>query len=337
MHDAILIADHYQRLKEATERHQKVDPNREAQGLSMLIKPFGRYDRRIAIVNQDDSEGLTAYQRAGFETLAVNGNRPTELRRFIQQIDASLETAPPKHLVIASTDPAFSLLCARTARNRQTAVAVWAPANCVPPELTDPAFGFRPLEELLPDLKVSRLDIRLDYENLHIGLQRRGSPPEPKHLVEAVKAAVSDLGEIITITAYGDWSALAQGGSNDIQRELALLGVETRYQVNIRGKNSADMKIADDIRTLVEKDSGAPDAVDAIVLGTCDRDFRPSVESAKARGKRIVLLALQGGLSRELERVATEVRYLDKHLTITPAQSSTEALPLQAKCSATID
>jgi hypothetical protein len=137
--------------------------------------------------------------------------------------------------------------------------------------------------------------------------------------MEAIRQAVDDLGEIITVTGYADWGELNRhhGGSNvNWQRELTLAGGESRYVVNQHGKNTADMKIADDIRTLVEHDPGGGGAIDTIVLATMDRDFRPIVETAQRRGKKVIVLALEGGLSRELEGAASEVRYLNKYLKL---------------------
>lgn len=334
MHDVTLIVDQYQRYKESHQRGQRLDPAYEAQGLSQLIKPFGRHERRIAIVSQDDREGLEAYQNAGFETIAMNGNRPREINRFITQINRQLDTTPPQHMILMTTDPTFTLLCDHAVWTKRTNLAVWAPAGDVAPELTDPEYGYRPLEELLPSIRVPRVDIRLDFENLYLGLVQRGWTAGPQALVEAVRAEAASLGQITNFLAYGDWGLLSKDSNLDLQRELALLGVETRYQVNMRGKNSADMKIADDIRTLMERDESSPDAADIILLGTCDRDFRPLIETARQRGKRLVVLGLENGISRLLQSSAGEVRYVDQRLTLAAAPArpagQLEALALRA-------
>jgi uncharacterized LabA/DUF88 family protein len=314
MDDVILIVDQQERHKKATSHNQKIDPTLEAQGLSTLIKPLGRRSRRIAIVAQEDDKGLMAYQTAGFETIALNGNRPSEIRKFIKQMHNVLDTTPPKHMVLVTTDVEFDALCDHAARSHETDLSVWAPSQDVPLELTDQSYGYRALEELLPEIKIARVAIRLDYENLHIGLEQQGWPTAPKMVIDAIKAEVADVGEIGSIVAYADWTQLAKGSGVDLQRELSLVGVEPRYQLSMRGKNSADMRLADEIRTLLEKSPDAPDAVDVVVLGTRDRDFRPLLETARARGKKIVLVTLKDGLSLELQRIASEVRYLDARL-----------------------
>jgi hypothetical protein len=128
---------------------------------------------------------------------------------------------------------------------------------------------------------------------------------------------MQDLGEVVTVTAYGDFDELTRchPGVN-WQRELTLANAESRYVINQRGKNTADMKIADDIRTLVEQDTSGGSAIDIIGLATMDRDFRHIVETAQRRGKKVVVLGLKGRLSRELEGVASQVRYLDDYLNL---------------------
>lgn len=170
--------------------------------------------------------------------------------------------------------------------------------------------------------RVPRLDVRLDFENLYIGLKRMGRPAEPEALINAVRRAVDDLGEITRITAYADWIILDRKNGPQIQRQLELADlVETRYQVNIKNKNSADMRIASDIHDHLEMDGlrPGPSMVDIFVLGTGDRDFRPVVQKIKDRGKKVIVLALKNSLSRLLMSAATEVRYLEDYLIPEPA------------------
>ena len=321
-HDVVQIVDVYPRNLDGHKQTMKIDPDGEAQSLSMLIRPLGRDARKIAIVAKDDERRLLAYQRAGYETHPMNGNRPTELRQFIRHMTAQIKQAAPKHTVLVSDDPEFVHLCDAVATI--TDLSVWANSATVPGELMDPTYGFRPLEELLPNLKIPRIDVRLDLENIFIGLVQRGWRPNLREMIEAIRLVLEDLGEIITITGYADWGELNRhhGGPNaNWQRELTLAGGESRYVVNQHGKNTADMKIADDIRTLVEHEHGANGAIDIIGLATMDRDFRHIVDTARGRGKKVVLLALKGGLSRELEGVANEVRYLDAFLKLPPLGS----------------
>lgn len=324
-HDVVQIVDVYPRNLDGHKQTMKIDPDGEAQSLSMLIRPLGRDARKIAIVAKDDERRLLAYQRAGYETHPMNGNRPTELRQFIRHMTAQIRQAAPKHTVLVSDDPEFVHLCDAVATI--TELTVWANTATVPGELMDPAYGFRPLEELLPNLKIPRIDVRLDLENIFIGLVQRGWDPNLREMMDAIRQVLKDLGEIVTITGYADWGELNRhhgGPKANWQRELTLAGGESRYVVNQHGKNTADMKIVDDIRTLVEHEHSASGAIDIIGLATMDRDFRHIVDTARGRGKKVVLLALKGGLSRELEGVANEVRYLDAFLKFPPSGSRRE-------------
>jgi len=317
--DVIQIVDTYPSETEGHRRTLKNDPDREAEGLSKLAMLLGRNPRKIAIVSRDDESRLLAYQREDYEIIKINGNRDTELRRFIREMSVQIKRDAPKHTVLVSHDPEFIFLCEAAAPH--TDLAVWAESGAVPRELAEGHHNFRPLEELLPFLKIPRVDVRLDLENIVIGLLQRGWVPNVPALISAIRQSLNDLGEIIRITAYADWTELGRnhGGSNvNWQRDLTLAGGESRYVVNQHGKNTADMLIADDIRSLVELSPSSSGAIDIIVLATMDRDFRPIVETAQRKGKRVVVLGLEQGISRELEAAVSEVRCLDKHLVMQP-------------------
>lgn len=325
-HDVIQIVDVYPRNTEGHRHTMKNDPDGEAQSLSMLIKLLGRNPRKIAIVERNDDRRLLAYQREDYEIIKMNGDRDSELRQFILRMENDVQEARPKHMVLVSEDPQFVHLCNMVAP--LTDLAVWANSATAPHELKDAKYGWRPLEELLPNLKIPLIDVRLDLENIFIGLVQRGWRPNLHELIKAIHDATSDLGEVVNVTGYADFDELNRhhGGPNtNWQRELTLAKAESRYVINQHGKNTADMKIADDIRTLVERDAAASGAIDIIGLATMDRDFRPIVETAQRRGKRVVVLGLERGVSRELENVASEVRYLDQYLKLArPLTPSTE-------------
>lgn len=316
--DVIQIVDTYPHQTEGHRRTLKNDPDREAEGLSRLAMLLGRSPRKIAIVSRDDESRLLAYQREDYEIIKINGDRDAELRRFIRKMTAEIKREAPKHTVLVSHDPEFVFLCEAAAPH--TDLAVWAESGAVPRELAEGHYNFRPLEELLPFLKIPRVDVRLDLENIVIGLLQRGWSPNVPALISAIRQSLNDLGEIVRITAYADWTELERHNASDRkvnwQRDLTLAGGESRYVVNQHGKNSADMRIADDIRSLVELNPSSTGAIDVIALATMDRDFGPIVETAQRKGKRVVVLGLEQGISRELEAAASEVRFLDKHLVM---------------------
>jgi uncharacterized LabA/DUF88 family protein len=312
MNNVILIVDQHQRFSEARRLGLPLDAEYEAQTLRLLIKPMGREYRCIALISRDDLDGLNAYQRANYEIITYNGDRSQRIREFLIEIAKRIEETPPGHLVLVTADPVFQILCDRASRREDLSLSLWTTTQEIPAELCHPAYNARPLDEILPNSRPHRVDVRVDFENLYYGMQENNWSLNIRSIVHSIKAAVSDLGEIVRIVAYADWGVLAKQSNKELQRDLEVLGVKTRYQISIKGKNSADMEIVDDVYRLLGRDY-TEEAVDVIVIGTCDRDFRPVLETAQSRGKRIVVLGLQGKLSRELETVAHEIRYMDQY------------------------
>lgn len=308
MNNAVLLVDQYRRYVQATQRGHKINPAQEAQSLSQMTKAF-REVQRIAIVEKSDQDGFNAYMKAGFKMVPMNGNRSNEALELISQMADEFKTKPPRHLFVVTDDPMFQFLF-KSVPSQETTLSVWVPGSEIPAPFLNPNYDTRLLKELLPETETARVAIFLDYENLEIGLRQRGITFNPKVVIEAIKAEISELGETVKIIAYADWKKLSQGTKFDLQRELELINVETRYQINMNGKNSADMRMADDIRTLVD----LPNGVDIIALVTGDRDFRPTVDTAKSRGKKVVVAALKDSLSRELAQAVSQVYYLDQRL-----------------------
>ena len=324
MSDVVLIMDQYKRFEQAEQQHQKIDPAYEANKLSELANAFGSSLRRVAIVNDYDRPGFEAYKQARYEIVNTNGTRAEDVQGFIARMRDDLERRPHENLLVFTDDPTFRFLLDPIARQGDTHTKVWVLGKQVRAPFDDRKYHARLYNEIIPEPKVPKVTVLFDYENLHIGLKQRGWRPDAKALIEAARHAVSDLGDIVKMTAYADWKLLEQNDQRDWQRELAGMGIDTQYVLNERGKNTADMKIADAVRDLVERNAHAPDAVDVVVLGTNDRDFRATVEKARERGQRLVLLAIKGGLSRHLLDLLDpkEIRYIDEYLTMKPRQDN---------------
>lgn len=311
--DAVMIADAYLRAAQAGTRSETVDHAQEAAVLRILVRAAARCPRMIAIAPENDTAIQDAYADAGFTLVKMNGNRPSELPRLIDGEIASLRRDHPKRLIMVTGDSSFARL-AQQAHHANADVAVWwagAPAA----ELNQPEYDVRRLADVAPcaALRVGVAAIYIDYENIHICLERLGLRPTPQAIIRAIRSEACNLGKIAEVHAYADWQQVAQGAEGDIQRELVKLNVKTHYQINKHGKNLADMEIVNDIRTRSEHTDRAADAPSAVVLVTGDRDFVTIVNQLQGEGKRVRVLTLRAACSSDLAQAAEDIRYLDTH------------------------
>lgn len=310
--EVVAVVDVDQLARDAQERGKKINQEKDADAISALIKVIGTRSHRYALVAEQDDRGRKAYQKAGFEIISINGNRVEEVIRFISQRGEALRTGRVRHLVLVTTDTTFTVL-AEQADPKATTVSFWAPASSIPRELTLPPYDFRDLDEMLPGSP--KVAILIDFENIWFGVKNKiGATPDLGSIIEAIKKVGNEFGEVKKITAYADWELLGKEVQRNIQRELVQMDVDTQYLINIRGKNTADMRVANDMRDMIERGSGGRDDVDNILLATGDRDFRDIVKTAIQRGKKVVIMAVRNGVSSELANIASEVRYIDDYL-----------------------
>jgi len=324
-YDVVQLVDAVPRQDESHRHPVKISPDEMAKNLSRLLKPLGPDSYKVAIV--DDDQSYAAFVAATYETRKIVGDKTTELMHLFQQTIKHPKASPPKHLVLVTEDPQLAAVCQMLLP--ETKISIWANSVTAPRELRESHHHFQPLEDLMPDLKIVQIDVRIDLENIFIGLVKIGWRPNLSELVSAIHRALEKQcgGEVVATTGYADFDELNRhhGGSRkNWQRELTLAGAESRYVVSQHGKNTADMKIASDISTLVEHSSTAG-VIDVIGLATMDRDFRHVVEKVKQRGKRVIIVSLKDGLSRELEAVA-DVCYLDDYLTL-PQRNGDQSKP----------
>jgi uncharacterized LabA/DUF88 family protein len=310
--DLLLIVDHDRRYRDTQAAGQKIIPADEAEKIALMASAFTARVQRVAFVSTHDPEGLRAYQDAGYETIQVNGNRSQVLGARIGNWGKMLaEGGHLNHLVIVSPDEQFKTLMLKAKQSDGT-IHLWAPAEQTPLELQRSFYDFRDIDEMLPTK--SETLIFIDYENIHITLERQGLQSDPTKLINAIKKMTADLGNIVGLEAYADWKELERHSLIDIQRQLAELDINTHYLISHHGKNSADMRIVKDIRDALEPASGKRN-LKRIVLISGDRDFRDVVSAVQEHGKEAVVIGFRSNMSADLARSASEVRYLDDELS----------------------
>jgi tetratricopeptide (TPR) repeat protein len=123
--------------------------------------------------------------------------------------------------------------------------------------------------------------ILIDYENLILGLAAKGDIPTSAGLITYLRSVAAEFGNIVAVVAYADWDVVSRKSGHNVQRELAVLGVETRYMHSLRNRDTANKQIADYILVTI---------ANVLILVTSDRDVHPSVEAATKRGKRVVII-----------------------------------------------
>ena len=321
-YDAMVIVDAYERARLAKAKNEEIDYEREAATLRVVARAIARNPQMLVIVPEHEETIERAYREAGFTLRSMNGNRGSELPRIINEEQDVLDIHSPKRVIFVGNDPLYGFL-AKHAVHNNAEVAFWWP-EALPAELNRPEYDFRRLEDVVPGstVHVAVGVMYIDYENIHIGLERMGITPDPAAIVEAARNEAADMGKIVEMHAYADWEELRRGQKVDIQRELVKLGVKTYYQISKHGKNTADMDIVNDVRTRIDRPAGAPDAIDVVVLVTRDRDFATIVKHAQSQGKRVRILGLREGFSQDLAQIADDVRYLDSHFAMTPAKAA---------------
>lgn len=154
----------------------------------------------------------------------------------------------------------------------------------------------------------------LDWDNLKVGLKSLGGQPNVSSLLDAV----GRRGRVVIARAYADW----QQRSNAFDPpNLYAAGIEPVYvPVRLIGgkvlKNSADVKLAVDCIDLLNT---APH-LKVFVLVSGDADLIHLVNFLRARGKRVVVVAVSGSVSSALTENVDDLLLYD--VDIEPIRSA---------------
>ncbi len=279
-----------------------------ARAITGLVNSHSAKINYLAILHQEDDIRNGIFKGLGYSILTMNGNRPKELKEFIQSMQQNINLSPPRKIIAITNNPEYSRLFS-SAQNRRIELGVWVSGELIPSEYWP--YEPRLLSELIPIVDTrKKILIRLDTENHLIGLFRQGINPEPKTYITAIRNLVADLGDVVNIQASADWERLRKMAHRDYQREFEQIGVRTIYQINVPGKNTNDIALAGNIQEALERNSD----VSTFIIGTGDGDFLPLIDAVHERGKKVVVIALKSTLSNALAGAADQIRYLDDSL-----------------------
>jgi hypothetical protein len=308
--DVLALFDGYELYEAAQKSQKQADADLEARLITSLVKSHGPASRMVAVLHDNDKLRQAAYKRTGYTVRPMNGDRPAELMSLIGDEVEQMIQNPPRKLIIMGGDAAYGPLCS-LAHSRESEVMVWPlDGRTIAPQLKP--YVVQPLGDLLPDLRTQAAVVmaRLDVENHLYGLKRAGMAVDTKTYLDAVRKAMTDLGDVVSIQATADWKQLRETLGHDYQWEFEESGIKTDYRRNIPGKNTSDVALAGSIHESLERDP----KVDVYVIGTGDSDFTPVVEAIHARGKQVYVISLRNSMSRRLAEIADGARYLDDYL-----------------------
>lgn len=311
MNEHHLIADWHNMQPKLHEQGSRVDTETVVLSLKQMAYAIGGNVRLHAVVSEEDEVARKAFEKERFRVWSVNGDRRRELERLKEEVeDDVLGGSTDCRLTLVTTDPTLEGL-ARRAMKVGCQVRVWGTAMNTPSELRQ--YNFQPLEDLLPELRIKRVVVLIDWENISISLEKAGWVVNPETAAETFKHKASQYGQVHAIYAYADWGALAKSMDRDVQRLLEMAGVATRYEISMRGKSSSDMRIVDKAHKLLQ----GSDAPDVLVLATGDRDFRALIETARRRfGKTVVLWGKKGTVSPMVSEIVDAVEWVDDFLPL---------------------
>lgn len=153
------------------------------------------------------------------------------------------------------------------------------------------------------------LAVFIDFENLAIGMEKRGSQgrrrktPELLEMGKVLERLV-EKGRIASKRAYADW-----GRFEDYRTPMHELGIELTEipERAMTGKNSADIRLVVDAMELAYTKSH----IDTIVIVSGDSDFTPLVSQLKENGKTVIGVGMRESTSDLLASNCDEFIYYD--------------------------
>ena len=231
----------------------------------------------------------------------------------IERIERGEARNPDRQLVL---DIARTL----TLNDAQTDELLWS-ANHLPHKMR----YYEPTHESRDEHKVA---LFVDHENVYIALSEllRSLPPdvqvqerrkiEPSWLAFQIRNSAEQIGFIKVALTVADWERLPAGQVKEYLKHL--------YQIdyNLPGRNSADLKLSDAIRNVLEQDEN--DDIDSFVLVTGDGGYLTVLETLLRRQKRVYVWGVRGSTSALLQQHATGFSWIDDLIGLSAARCSAD-------------
>ncbi len=131
------------------------------------------------------------------------------------------------------------------------------------------------------------LAVFLDFENVALGLPRRG---EDSFDIHRVLQRLLEKGNILVRRAYADWSRFSKFVKSFHEAGIELIEIPRRSD---SGENSADIRLCVDAMDLCY----AKEHIDTFVIVSGDSDFSPLVSKLRENGKHVIGLGVRGTTS----------------------------------------
>ncbi len=250
---------------------------------------------------RDDTLLEQVFRNARFELFDVPAH--DQLVDALQMHYFAFDSEPVTELILVTVGNELMQLSRRVKMTRSARTRLWGLDNVLTEDDLDDGAIFQDLGELL-GIESRNVALYIDFENIAISLSQQSFLVNLDRLIAAFVRQARAHGNVTKMAAYAPWGnrgalpPLIDTAGNDVtaeaQSRLAFANIDPVY--HLPGKNSADVKIANDVLT----HSTSSGAADVYILATGDRDFNEVVNTLASRGKSVIIWGVHGALSRQL-------------------------------------